>query len=119
MPASDQSDIQPYDSDHTALVHVLWSARDEGLSLSDADALASHIMRSKWMRAVRTHSRALVERRACDDGMCWAEPLTEACDHWKAEVERLRDLLRQVAADPYAQITIGLSEEIEAALDGT
>lgn len=34
----------------------------------------------------------------CEDGMCWAEPLGEACDHWKAETERLRaevDRLRQ------------------------
>jgi hypothetical protein len=26
----------------------------------------------------------------CEPGTCWSEPLGEACDHWKAEVERLR-----------------------------
>jgi predicted nuclease with TOPRIM domain len=28
---------------------------------------------------------------SCEPGMCWAEPLKEACDYWKVEVERLRD----------------------------
>jgi hypothetical protein len=50
--------IQPYDSDHTALVHVLWEAQRGGITVSDADELASHIMRSKWMRAVREHAVA-------------------------------------------------------------
>jgi len=48
--------IQSYDSDHTALVHVLWSAKSKGLSLDDADHLAEHIMTSRWMRAVRLHA---------------------------------------------------------------
>jgi hypothetical protein len=51
---SGRGDIQPYDSDHTALVHVLW---DAGLKGAEADALASKIMRSKWMRAVRIHAQ--------------------------------------------------------------
>lgn len=49
--------IQPYDSDHTALVHVLWEARRKGLRIEDADELASLIMRSRWTRAVRQHER--------------------------------------------------------------
>lgn len=49
--ASDR--IEPWDSDHTALVHVLWR---EGIHGSEADALASKIMRSKWLRAVRLHA---------------------------------------------------------------
>lgn len=52
--------IQPWDSDHTALVHVLWDAEHKGLTLEDFDKLASHIMRSKWLRAVRRHSRGLL-----------------------------------------------------------
>lgn len=52
-----RSEIQPWDSDHTALVHVLWAAERQGLTISDPDALAAHIMGSKWMRAVRLHSR--------------------------------------------------------------
>jgi hypothetical protein len=50
-------EIQPYDSDHTALAHVLWAAEDRGYSLSDADSLAAFIMRSKWFEAVRQHAR--------------------------------------------------------------
>lgn len=50
----DDDVIKPWDCDHTALVHVLWDARREGLSLEhDADQIASNIMRSKWMRAAR------------------------------------------------------------------
>lgn len=53
-----RDEIQPWDSDHTALVHVLWAARREGLIPRevDYDALASKIMRSKWTRAVRQHA---------------------------------------------------------------
>lgn len=57
-PAENEQDpIQPYDSDHTALVHVIWAAKREGLTVEKADELASKIMRSKWMRAVRLHAR--------------------------------------------------------------
>lgn len=49
-------EIQPWDSDHTALVHVLWSARHKGLTLDRADELASQIMQSRWMKAVRIHA---------------------------------------------------------------
>lgn len=56
MP-SNTDEIQPYDSDHTALVHVLWEARHKGLTLDDFDDIASLIMKSKWMRAVRLHAR--------------------------------------------------------------
>jgi hypothetical protein len=51
-----QSDIQPWDSDHTALVHVLWQAEHNGLSLDRPDDLAQHIMTSRWMQAVRLHA---------------------------------------------------------------
>lgn len=53
--------IQPYDSDHTALVHVLWTAKHDGVTIKDADVLARRIMQSRWMRAVRLHARE-VER---------------------------------------------------------
>lgn len=49
--------IQPYDSDHTALVHVLWEAQRKGLTISDPDALASLIFQSKWIKAVRLHAK--------------------------------------------------------------
>jgi hypothetical protein len=57
MTAFDRDEIQPYDSDHTALVHVLWAAKHEGITISDADELAAHIMRSKWTKAVRQHAQ--------------------------------------------------------------
>jgi hypothetical protein len=53
LPSSQSDEIQPYDSDHTALVHVLWSA---GINGAEADELASKIMQSKWLRAVRLHA---------------------------------------------------------------
>lgn len=48
-----------FESDHTALVHVLWAAQFEGIMPRevDADVLASHIMQSKWMRAVEQNVR--------------------------------------------------------------
>jgi hypothetical protein len=52
---SDRRDIQSWDSDHTGLVHVLWNAAHKGLSLDKPDALAAHIMQSRWMQAVRLH----------------------------------------------------------------
>jgi hypothetical protein len=56
-------EIHPWDSDHTALVHVLWAARREGILPRevDYDLLAQHIMtHGKWMRAVRLHAAAKV-----------------------------------------------------------
>lgn len=53
--------IRPYDSDHTALVHVLWAAESDGLTLKQADALAARIMQSQWMRAVRLHTREVAD----------------------------------------------------------
>lgn len=49
--------FEPWDSDHTALVHVLWEAKRMGLTVDAYDALASHIMTSSWMAAVRLHAR--------------------------------------------------------------
>lgn len=44
--------FEPWESDHTALVHVLWAARRRGLSLEDdADQIASMILRSRWAAA--------------------------------------------------------------------
>lgn len=50
----DDETIKPWDHDHTALVHVLWEAERNGLTICDADQLASLIMASHWMRAVRS-----------------------------------------------------------------
>jgi len=47
--------IHYYDSDHTALVHVLWGADING---EEAEELAAWIMKSKWLRAVKLHAVA-------------------------------------------------------------
>lgn len=63
MPAA----IKPWDSDHTALVHVLWAAQHDGLIPKGthrgdaiADVLASRIMQSQWHQAVKQHATAQV-----------------------------------------------------------
>lgn len=48
--------IRSYDSDHTALVQVLWTIDSAGLTLKDFDEVASRIMRSKWMKATKLHA---------------------------------------------------------------
>lgn len=46
-----------WESDHTGLVHVLWSASHQGLTLQgDPDEVASMICRSRWLRAVKAHA---------------------------------------------------------------
>lgn len=54
--ARPSDEIQPYDSDHTALVHVLWEAKHKGLTLDDFDELAALIRKSKWFKAVQLHA---------------------------------------------------------------
>lgn len=56
VPHTSEAAIQPYDSDHTALVHVLWEAKRRGWTLDDADEVAAIIMRSKWLEAVKIHA---------------------------------------------------------------
>jgi hypothetical protein len=48
--------FEPWESDHTALVHVLWAAKRSGLSLDDADEIASRILQSRWAAAYRTQT---------------------------------------------------------------
>lgn len=53
-----QDDLKPWDGDHTALVHVLWDCRHDGLTLKDdPDKVAARIHRSRWMDAVRRDAR--------------------------------------------------------------
>lgn len=48
-----------YEGDHTALVHVLWAAKHEGLTLeADADEIASIIAHSRWLAAVKARADA-------------------------------------------------------------
>ncbi|AEJ94162.1 hypothetical protein THIBAULT_46 [Mycobacterium phage Thibault] len=46
--------FEPWEGDHTALVHVLWAARRAGLSLDDADEVAERILCSRWAAAYRS-----------------------------------------------------------------
>jgi len=62
--------FEPWESDHTALVHVLWGARHQDLNLKDnADEIAEMILGSRWL-AARQHraSEAPAETRPS-----WAE----------------------------------------------
>lgn len=49
---------KPHEADHTELVHVLWAAEHRGLSLGDADALATFIRSSEYHDAVRRQAVA-------------------------------------------------------------
>lgn len=56
-PPEDPASIDPWESDHTALVHVLWHCQHAGLTLADdPDEIARRIMQSKWLAATRKHS---------------------------------------------------------------
>lgn len=62
-----------WEDDHTALVHVLWSAKHQGLTLQgDADEVARMILRSRWLAAAK--ARAVAEDRHDSD----AHPRDEA-----------------------------------------
>ena len=57
-----------WEGDHTALVHVLWSAKHEGLTLdTDCDAIASMVMQSRWL-AKQRHDAAGEQGRASEEG---------------------------------------------------
>lgn len=49
---------QVWKADHTALVHELWAARHEGLTLDDADTLARFLRRSRYQWAVQERCAA-------------------------------------------------------------
>lgn len=54
--------FDPWEDDHTGLVHVLWSAQSDGLIARDADCarLATMIMRSRWLAATRFRAKSEV-----------------------------------------------------------
>ncbi len=53
-----------WDSDHTALVHVLWCCTFDGLTLKDDfDAVASRILQSDWYAATLAHADWKREQR--------------------------------------------------------
>jgi hypothetical protein len=60
---SDTRVYELWEADHTELVHVLWAHGIEG---AEADELASRIMRSEWMKAVR--QRAAISGGAVSHG---------------------------------------------------
>lgn len=53
--------FEPWEGDHTALVHVLWAAKHAGLTLeNDFDAIATMILRSRFMAARAAHKQNVV-----------------------------------------------------------
>lgn len=52
--------FEPWESDHTGLVHVLWSADHENLTIKDADQVASMILASRWMAATLDRELSLL-----------------------------------------------------------
>lgn len=99
IPAEKPGSIKPWDSDHTALVHVLWDAQHDGLIPKGryrgdaiADVLASRIMQSQWHRAVKEHTAAEVAA---------ARDLAQLdATRYRGEAERLRAALERIAALP-------------------
>jgi hypothetical protein len=65
-PEADSAGFKPWESDHTALVHVLWDCHQDGLSIghdrtSDGaacDEVGHRIMQSRWISAVRAEAGA-------------------------------------------------------------
>lgn len=62
-PAPGESDtpketFRPWEGDHTDLVHVLWDARNKGLTLSahGCDEVADMILASRWLQAREAHA---------------------------------------------------------------
>lgn len=52
-----QGPFEPWESDHTGLVHVLWNVHRNGLSLErDADEIAALIRHSRWAAALRAEN---------------------------------------------------------------
>lgn len=57
--------FNPWDADHTSLVHILWACQHDGLTLADdADKVAARIRSSNWMKAVRADARQDVDHLA-------------------------------------------------------
>ena len=109
-----------WESDHTALVHVLWSARNQGLNLKDnADKIAEMILRSRWM-AARQYKAATEARRTRyqdRDGDVWERvgpllyALADEGDGPGAFVGRPLQYVR----DNYGPLTLITKEEGHAA----
>jgi hypothetical protein len=57
--------FERWESDHTALVHVLWSLKSHGLiTAEDPDTVATQIMSSRWFAAAR--DRGTFQARLAD-----------------------------------------------------
>lgn len=55
---------KPWESDSTGFVHILWAARRAGLTLEkDADEIATMVMGSRWLQAVKAHAPSSVSER--------------------------------------------------------
>lgn len=87
--------FEDWEGDHTALVHVLWSAKHDGLTLDkDADAIASMILRSRALaartaQAIEQHEKdkANAETRARAEAV-----IEEAVAYERTAIAALEDL---------------------------
>lgn len=67
MSTSAEQGFESWHGDHTDLVHVLWDAKHNGLTLADdCDEIASRIMDSRWIAAVRHHAVSEARRVAAE-----------------------------------------------------
>lgn len=101
--------FEAWEGDHTALVHVLWSARRAGLTLAeDTDEIASMICRSRFLAArtanaidAERHARALAELRAAVDK---ETANAEQCEARAAETrQELEEATRAQAHEQYLE----------------
>lgn len=93
--------FEPWESDHTALVHVLWSADHEGLTIKDADQVASMILNSRWMAATLDRGLSLLS----EDRLMALPTIQKLMSQaWKrGRQDRQNDLgAADVTPDPYA-----------------
>lgn len=86
--------FERWEGDHTAFVHVLWSAKHLGLTLEkDFDAITSMLLRSRAM-AART-AFAVVDH----DGEQLKEALRRKADEEELEAEECQEIAEDARAD--------------------
>lgn len=85
-----------WEGDHTALVHVLWAAKHDGLTLEkDFDAIASMVLSSRFLaartaQAIEVHDRAKAAaalREAVDKEIADAERYERNAEQAQSELE--------------------------------
>lgn len=95
--------FEPWESDHTALYHVLRSARFQGLTLeSDADEIAHLILGSRWMAARQQRARddatdRIVKEEQKLQEAILKDPTSSHLSGMLAALQRARSIVQQRA----------------------